>query len=258
MITHLQIEMFPCLDDNYGFLLHDPVSGSTAAIDTPDAEVIASQLEARGWTLTHILNTHHHGDHAGGNLALKARYGCTVVGPASDPDRIPGMDQGVSESDRVQFGDFAIEVIETPGHTRSHIIYYVPAAEAAFVGDTLFAMGCGRLFEGSPAQMMTSLSKLAALPDDTAVYCAHEYTESNGRFALSLEPRNEALVRRMAAVRRCRAQGEPTVPTTLALEKATNPFLRTHSAELRSAAGVDGPAVDVFARTRQLKDGFRG
>jgi hydroxyacylglutathione hydrolase len=256
-MSGLRIEQFPCLEDNYGFLLHDPESGLTAAIDTPDPDVIAGEVERHGWRLTHILNTHHHGDHAGGNVALKSRYGCTIVGPRADADRIPGIDAGVGDGDTVDFGGHRIEVYETPGHTRGHIVYYVPDAAAAFVGDTLFAMGCGRLFEGTPEQMTASLGKIRRWPAATRLYCAHEYTLANGRFAVTVEPGNQALAARLREVEARRARGEPTVPTTLADEIATNPFLRTDSANLRATIGVDGGEVDVFARTRQLKDSFR-
>ena len=255
-MSELEIRQFACLDDNYGFLLHDRDSGLTAAIDTPDPTVIEAELDRHGWQLTHILNTHHHGDHAGGNLALKARYGCTIIGPRADSSRIPGIDLGVGEGDRVDFGRHLIEVFETPGHTRGHIVYFIPEAKAAFVGDTLFAMGCGRLFEGTPAQMTASLAKLESWPDDTQIYCAHEYTLANGRFALTVEPANEALVARVREVEARRARGEPTVPTTLGLERETNPFLRTDSRNLRATIGTDGDAVAVFARTRELKDSF--
>lgn len=253
----LEIVQFPCLSDNYGFLLHDPSSGLTAAIDTPDADEIASQLDRRGWTLSHILNTHHHADHAGGNLALKARYACRIVGPRADSSRIPGIDLGVGDGDRFEFGRARIEVVETPGHTRGHIVYYVPDAAAAFVGDTLFAMGCGRLFEGSPEQMWNSLQKIMRWPDETRIYCAHEYTLANARFALTVDPDNAALVARAREVAALRRQGRPTVPTTLELEKATNPFLRSASPALKAAIGLgDGDEVSVFARTRALKDSF--
>lgn len=260
-MAKLVIEMFPCLDDNYGFLLHDAEAGLTASIDTPDAAEISAQVERRGWRLTHIFNTHHHGDHAGGNLELKERYGCRIVGPRSDADRIPGIDVTVGDTERFSFGSSSVYVYDTPGHTRGHIVYYVPEAGAAFVGDTLFAMGCGRLFEGSPEQMWSSLQKLLCWPDDTKIYCAHEYTLANGRFALTVEPDNAALVARMRDVESQRSRGEPTVPTTLALEKATNPFLRPASRGLRATIGLVGADVDdvaVFARTRVLKDSFRG
>ena len=258
-VNEVQIAQFPCLSDNYGFLLHDPVSGLTATIDTPDAAEIVAQLDRRQWQLTHILNTHHHADHAGGNLSLKERYGCQIVGPRADAARIPGIDIGVGDGDTVEFGAWQISVFDTPGHTRGHIVYFFPAAKAAFVGDTLFAMGCGRLFEGSPDQMWQSLQKILRWPDDTRIYCAHEYTLSNARFALTVEPDNEALQKRVAEVEALRRDGQPTVPTTLAVEKATNPFLRPGSAGLKASIGLASAGeVEVFARTRALKDAYRG
>jgi hydroxyacylglutathione hydrolase len=257
-MSELTIHMFPCLADNYGYLLHDAASGATAAVDTPDAAEIAAQLDAMGWRLTHILNTHHHPDHAGGNLELKARTGCTIVGPRADAARIPGIDVAVGEGDVVELGAHSAAVFDTPGHTRGHIVYHFAAARAAFVGDTLFAMGCGRLFEGTPAQMWSSLQKILKWPDDTRIYCAHEYTQSNVRFALTVEPANRALQERAATVARLRAAGKATVPSTLGEERATNPFLRPQSRDLRTTIELDGAAdVDVFARTRALKDAFR-
>ena len=256
-MSELTIHMFPCLTDNYGYLLHDADSGTTAAVDTPDAEEIAVQLDAKGWRLTHILNTHHHADHAGGNLALKRRTGCTIVGPRADAARIPGIDIGVGDGDEVALGAHRARVFDTPGHTRGHIVYWFEDARAAFVGDTLFALGCGRLFEGTPRDMWTSLQKILAWPDDTRLYCAHEYTQSNARFALTVEPQNRALVERAAQVARLRAAGKPTVPTTLVEERATNPFLRPQSLGLRATIGLEeAPDVEVFARTRALKDAF--
>jgi hydroxyacylglutathione hydrolase len=249
--------MFSCLADNYGYLLHDADSGVTAAVDTPDATEILAQLAARGWRLTHILNTHHHNDHAGGNLELKRRTGCTIVGPKRDAARIPGIDRAVGEGDVVMLGSHRATVHDTPGHTRGHIVYHFADARAAFVGDTLFTIGCGRLFEGTPAEMWSSLQKILCWPDDTRLYCAHEYTQANARFALTVEPRNAALRERAAAVAKLRAAGRPTVPSTLAEERATNPFLRAASAELRATIGLPNAAdVDVFARTRALKDAF--
>jgi hydroxyacylglutathione hydrolase len=256
-MSELTIHMFPCLTDNYGYLLHDADSGTTAAVDTPDADEIAVQLDAKGWRLTHILNTHHHADHAGGNLALKRCTGCTIVGPRADAARIPGIDIGVGDGDEVALGAHRARVFDTPGHTRGHIVYWFEDARAAFVGDTLFALGCGRLFEGSPRDMWTSLQKILAWPDDTRLYCAHEYTQSNARFALTVEPQNRALVERAAQVARLRAAGKPTVPTTLMEERATNPFLRPQSLGLRETIGLEeAPDVEVFARTRALKDAF--
>jgi hydroxyacylglutathione hydrolase len=254
----MRIHQFPALNDNYGYLLHDERTGATATVDTPDAEAVEAALQHTGWALTHVLNTHHHGDHTGGNLALKARHGCTVVGPAADADRIPGIDVLAEDGSTHQLGSVSFLVLHVPGHTRGHCAYYFPTENAAFVGDTLFSLGCGRLFEGTPAEMWASLQSLCALPDDTLMYCAHEYTEANGRFALSLEPGNAALVARMEEVRAARAAGKATVPTTLATEKATNPFLRAHSQELRQALGfgADARDVDVFAAARKKKDTF--
>jgi hydroxyacylglutathione hydrolase len=256
-MSELTIHMFPCLADNYGYLLHDEDSGATAAVDTPDAAEIARQLDAKGWRLTHILNTHHHGDHAGGNLELKRGTGCTIVGPRADAARIPGIDIAVGEGDVVALGAHRAAVFDTPGHTRGHIVYHFAAARAAFVGDTLFAMGCGRLFEGTPGQMWSSLQKILRWPDDTRIYCAHEYTQSNARFALTVEPQNRLLQARAANVERLRAAGTATVPSTLGEERATNPFLRAESRDLRATIGLpSAPDVDVFAKTRALKDAF--
>jgi len=256
----LQVHMFPCLSDNYGFLIHDTDADVTAVIDTPEVGPINAALEEKGWRLTHILNTHHHFDHAGGNEALKAQWGCTVVGAACDAERIPGIDVRVSDGDTLEFGSVKAKVLEVPGHTSGHIAYYFPDASndgVAFVGDTLFALGCGRLFEGSAAEMWSSLQKLMALPDDTTVYCAHEYTQSNAAFALSVEPGNADLVARSEEIDRMREQGIPTVPTTIGLEKATNPFLRPDSSNLQTTVGMEDAAlVDVFAETRRRKDSF--
>jgi hydroxyacylglutathione hydrolase len=257
MIMALEVHMFPCLSDNYGFLIHDEAGGVTGVIDTPEVEPINAALAEKGWRLTHILNTHHHFDHAGGNEALKAQWDCQVVGAANDAARIPGIDLQVADGDRLEFGTCSAQVLEVPGHTTGHIAYYFAEDGVAFVGDTLFALGCGRLFEGSPQQMWTSLQKLMALPDETTVYCAHEYTQSNAAFALSVEPDNAALVSRSEEIARLRAQGVPTVPTTIGLEKATNPFLRPDSAGLRATVGMpDAATVEVFAETRRRKDSF--
>tara|TARA_B100000029_G_scaffold513973_1_gene615166 strand:+ start:9245 stop:10009 length:765 start_codon:yes stop_codon:yes gene_type:complete len=254
--------MFPCLNDNYGFLLHDKESDLTATVDTPEVEAIMEALSQKGWTLTHIFNTHHHADHAGGNLAIKAATGCRIVGPKADAARIPGIDELVEEGDEFFLGDHPVRVLDTPGHTRGHVVYYLPEDEVAFVGDTLFAMGCGRLFEGTPEQMWSSLQKLMKWPDNTVIYCAHEYTQDNARFALSIEPNNKALVDRARLVDIARAINEPTIPTTLGLEKSTNPFLRPTSQEIAINVGMndgnnkDTDLVEVFARIRALKDSF--
>lgn len=251
------VHLFPCLNDNYGFLLHDPDSGLTASVDTPEAGPILQALDERGWQLTHIFNTHHHWDHAGGNLELKERTGCTIIGPRADADRIPGIDVKVGEGDRFEFGLQTVEVRETPGHTRGHIVFHLPEHYVAFVGDTLFAMGCGRLFEGSPEQMWDSLQKILAWPEATQIYCAHEYTQTNARFALTVDPANEDLQQRATEVDTHRAENRPTVPTTLALEKQTNPFLRADAAGIRQTLEMENARpVDVFARIRALKDTF--
>ena len=232
-----------------------PASGNTAVVDTPDGDEISRQLDARGWQLTHILTTHHHWDHIDGHLALKERYGAKVFGPALNREVIPGIDQSVENGDRLQLGELDVHVIATPGHTLGHVIYWLPGISAAFVGDTLFSMGCGRLFEGTPQQMWQSMLKLRDLPVDTAIYCGHEYTQSNARFALGLEPGNLALKERVSEVDQLRAEGLPTVPTTLEKEIKTNPFMRADLPELQQALGMQGrPADQVFAEIRHRKD----
>ena len=253
----LQVCQFPCRSDNYGFLAHDPNLNVTASIDTPEEGPINTALEEKGWRLTHILNTHHHGDHTGANMALKERWGCTIVGAANDAERIPGIDVRMADGDKYQFGSLIADVFEVPGHTTGHIAYYFSSEDIAFVGDTLFALGCGRLFEGTPEMMWNSLQKLMALPDETIVYCAHEYTQSNAQFALSVEPGNAALVARSQEIDALRAEGKPTVPTTIGLERATNPFLRPMSENLQETVGLSGAdLVSVFAETRLRKDNF--
>jgi hydroxyacylglutathione hydrolase len=253
----MEIERLPCRTDNYVWLLREPSSGSVAVVDPADADPVAERLATRGARLDFIFNTHHHGDHVGGNLALKARFGCTVVGPLADKDRIPGIDVALGEGDRFDFGGQIARVFDVPGHTRGHIAFWFEGARALFCGDALFALGCGRLFEGSPAQMWASLSKLRALPDDTRVYCAHEYTQANARFALTADPANGALKVRAAAVDAARAKGEATVPSLLGEEKRTNPFLRADDPALARAAGLPGAEpADVFAAVRAAKDRY--
>jgi hydroxyacylglutathione hydrolase len=246
----LKVHQFPCLSDNYGFLIRDEASGLAACIDTPEAGAILRELKSLGWELALILNTHWHPDHAGGNAEVKAATGATVVGP-KEVERIAAPDRVVTEGDVVMLGETRFDVIDTGGHTLGHITYHDAADHIAFVGDTLFALGCGRLFEGTPEQMWKSLQKLAALPDDTTVYCAHEYTASNARFALSVDS-DPALRRRADEVFAARERGEPTVPTTIGLEKATNPFLR---------APVLEPGLrphEAFGKVRAAKDSFKG
>ncbi len=248
----ITIHQFPCLSDNYGFLVRDEASGRVATIDTPDAEAILAELAKLGWSLDLVLNTHWHPDHAGGNARLKTETGCAVVGPA-EVERIGAApDRVVVEGDVVTLGDTAFEIIDTGGHTLGHVSYYDAVDHVAFVGDTLFALGCGRLFEGTPQQMWTSLQKLAALPEDVVVYCAHEYTASNARFALSVDA-DPALKARTDAIFAARERGEWTVPTRIGLEKATNPFLRAPL--LRP--DIADPA-EAFGAVRAAKDAFKG
>jgi len=225
------ISLFPCLNDNYGFLLIEPQSGLCATIDTPDGAEIDKQLQARGLKLTHILNTHHHPDHVGGNMFLKEKYGAQIIGPKADAKRIPGIDIALADGDIFKFGEYDIHLIHTPGHTLGHCAYYVPDEASLFVGDTIFVMGCGRLFEGTPAQMFTSMAKLAKLPSETKIYCAHEYTLSNAEFAMTIEPNNLDLQTAVKTAKSRRAQNQPTVPTTIATELNTNPFMRAATAE---------------------------
>lgn len=253
----IDIHQFPCLSDNYGFLVRDETSGAVATIDTPDATAINAALSEKGWRLTHILNTHWHPDHAGGNLALKKKWNCRIIGPAGEAAKIPGIDDKVGEGDLVALGASRASVHDTPGHTAGHIIYHFADDGAAFVGDTIFAMGCGRLFEGTPDQMWTSLAKITAMPPETKLYCAHEYTQANANFALSVDPHNEDLRRRAAEVEKLRAAGQWTVPTDVAVELKTNPFLRAEDPGLQAAIEMTGAdAVSVFAETRRRKDNF--
>lgn len=252
----LEILQIPCLTDNYCVLLHAADSGATAAIDAPDANAIKAALALKGWRLTHIFVTHHHNDHTGGIAELKGHFGSVaVIGPAHEAERIPELTREVSEKTTLDFAGHPIRVLETPGHTLGHVSYYFPDDGIAFTGDTLFSLGCGRLFEGDASTMLTSLAKIASLPDDTSVYCGHEYTAANGRFALSVEPENEALQKRVRAVAELRQQGLATLPTLLGQEKATNPFLRPFSRAIRARLGMESaPDVRVFARLRELKN----
>lgn len=254
----MEVHQFPCLNDNYSFLLHDPATGATAVVDTPEVAPIEAALKEKGWKLTHVINTHHHWDHTGGNEELKRRHGCVVVGPKREvKGSIPGVDISVTEGDVVTLGNIRAVVMETPGHTAGHVVYHFPEERKVFVGDTLFAMGCGRLFEGDAATMWNSIQKIMALPKETEVYCAHEYTLTNARFAATVEPENAALVARLAEVEAARAAGIPTVPTTVEKELATNPFCRPTSEGLRRTIGMEGADdVAVFAETRRRKDAF--
>ena len=251
----LEVHQFPCLADNYGFLLHDAASGETTCIDTPDADEYLRQAEAKGWRITQIWNTHWHPDHAGGNAAIKAATGCTIVAPAVDAPKIAGVDRTVGQGDTVKLGEWTAEVIDVGGHTMGHIAYHLPTAGLAFVGDSLFALGCGRMFEGTAPQFWASLSRLKALPPETVLYCAHEYTQSNARFALHADPDNAALKAYAGDVERKRAAGIPTVPTRLDRELAANPFLRADTDELRARWGGSEPS-ETFAALRAAKDSF--
>lgn len=251
----LTVHQFPCLEDNYGFLALDEATGLAACIDTPDADAILRELDRLGWKLDLILNTHWHPDHAGGNAQVVAATGAKVVGPG-EVTKIAPIDREVNGGETVKLGETTFQVIETGGHTLGHIAYFDAADRIAFVGDTLFALGCGRLFEGTAEQMWTSLQRLAALPDDTIVYCAHEYTASNARFALSVDD-DPALKARAAEIFALRARGEPTVPTTIALEKATNPFLRAPKLAERVGAGGEQD-YKAFGAVRTAKDNFKG
>lgn len=239
----IEVLRVPVLSDNYVWLVHDPVSQETVVVDPSVADPVLDAAADRGWNITQIWNTHWHPDHIGGNAAIKAATGCTVTGPAAEADKIDTLDYKVGEGDCVRIGAHEALVMAVPAHTAGHIAYHLPQDEIAFVGDTLFAMGCGRLFEGTAAQMFTNMQRFAALPDDTNVYCAHEYTQSNGRFALSVDPGNALLSARMDQVDAARRRGLATVPTTIGLERGTNPFMRAGS-------------VEELARLRTAKDNF--
>jgi hydroxyacylglutathione hydrolase len=255
-VTEAIVHIFPCLKDNYGFLLHDPGTGETATIDTPEAGKILAEANAKGWTITQIWNTHWHPDHAGGNAEIVAKTGARVVGP-EEVDRIGAApDRILHEGDTVELGGLRARVIETPGHTLGHIVFHLADHKIAFVGDTLFALGCGRLFEGTPAQMWDSLGKLRALPDDTVVYCAHEYTASNAAFALSVDSGNADLVAYADEVKAKRAQDIATVPTTIGKEKRANPFLRADDPKLQAFVGHAGDVIATFADVRERKNNF--
>ncbi len=252
-----RVTIIPILNDNYSYLVHDTQSQQTAVVDPALSQPVLDVLAANGWQLNFIFNTHHHGDHVGGNLELKQKTGCKVVAAEADRHRIPGYDMGVNDNDVVMLGNLAARIIATPGHTSGHIVYYFADHGLLFCGDTLFSLGCGRLFEGSAKQLWQSLQKLKGLPSATRVYFAHEYTQANGRFALSVEPDNLALQQRIAAVRQLRANGQPTLPSTIAQERATNPFFREDSTALQKTIGMAGKsALDVFTRLRELKDNF--
>lgn len=251
----LEIHQFPCLSDNFGVLVRDGATGLVASIDVPKAEEVMAAAAGKGWRITHILTTHHHWDHTQGNEAVKAATGCTIIGPRREAAKIPGIDRQVGEGDTVTFGSHEVSVFETPGHTAGHIAFWISSMKVAFVGDTLFAVGCGRVNEGTMAEMWSSLSKIAALPGDTNLYCGHEYTASNARFALAIEPENEALQARAKDIEALRAAGRPTLPTRVDLELATNPFLRVAEPAIRKRLGMETAADwQVFGELRERKN----
>jgi hydroxyacylglutathione hydrolase len=253
----LDVLQFPCLDDNYGFLARCSKTGACAAIDTPEPARILEEARANGWRISEIWNTHHHWDHAGGNATVAAATQARITAPMAESDAIGAIDRPVSPGDTIRLGEEEALVLDVGGHTLGHVAYWFRDARVCFVGDSLFALGCGRLFEGSPAQAQASLARLRALPDDTLIYCAHEYTAANAAFALSVDPENAALRAYADEVSRKRAAGEPTVPTTISREKAANPFLRWDDGALRAQLGLaDASDAAVFAKVRELKDMF--
>jgi hydroxyacylglutathione hydrolase len=267
-MSTLEIIQFPCRTDNYGVLISDKASGVAASIDAPDEAAVREELKRAGLKLTHIFTTHHHFDHVEGHRGLKRETGCKIYGPAKEAQDIPEIDETVKEGDRIAFGSYELRVLETPGHTPGHVTYYIPNAVqasligkksgVAFVGDTLFSVGCGRVMEGRHAEMWHSIEKLVALPPDTLIYCGHEYTQSNIKFALTLEPGNEALIARKSTVDALRSQGKPSLPVSLANELETNPFLRVKTLPIRQSLGMgaDTPDAKVFEELRRRKDRF--
>ena len=250
----LEVHQFPCLTDNYGYLLHDSETGETVCIDTPDGAEYLREAAAKGWHITQIWNTHWHPDHAGGNTAIKDITGCTIVAPA-EVERISTIDRVVCNGDGLNLGEYEVQVIDVSGHTNGHVAYYLPAAGIAFVGDSVFVLGCGRMFEGTPDQFWNGLKRIRALPPETTLYCAHEYSQANARFALHADPDNVALQYYAQEIDDKRSAGQPTVPSTLGRELETNPFLRADHASLRDRWGGVTPA-ETFAALRAAKDKF--
>ncbi len=256
-MANVDVHIFPCLESNYGYLVRDAATGVTASIDAPDADAVLDAAREIGWQVSHILVTHRHADHVQGIEAVKAATGCTVIGPEKHADQIPGIDETVKEGDEIALGEARFQVIATPGHTVEHLTLFEPDAKVAFVGDTYFVMGCGRLFEGTAEELMTSMRKVAALPDETRLYCGHEYAVDNARFAITVDPDNEALAQRMKEVETMRDRGEIVMPTTVGIEKATNPYLRASDPSVKLAVGLpDASDAQVFGEIRRRKDNF--
>jgi hydroxyacylglutathione hydrolase len=258
LLPKLDLHHFLCRQDNYAVLLHDRETGQTASIDAPDSSAIERELAAKGWKLSHILTTHHHADHVEGNLALKRSWNAKIIGPSAEASQIPGIDLGVSDGETYEFAGREVRVIATPGHTRGHIVLHLPQEQLLFAGDTLFALGCGRVIEGTMAEMWASLDKLRRLPPETVFHCGHEYSETNARFALTMEPGNRALIARARKITEQRARGEMTLPGIIGEELATNVFLRPDSKEVRALLRMPlAGEADVFAEIRKRKDSFR-
>ncbi|MEF2071391.1 hydroxyacylglutathione hydrolase [Consotaella aegiceratis] len=256
-MSEIEIRQFMCRSDNFGVLVHDPQTGTTISIDAPEERPIRAVLDETGWTLTHILTTHHHGDHVAANEALKQAYGATIIGPEKEQDRIPGLDRAAKGGDVLDVGGIRVEVIDTPGHTLGEISYYLPEAKALFAADALFSLGCGRLFEGDAAMLWSSLQRLRALPDETMLYCGHEYTATNAKCAVAIDPGNTALRNRIAEVERLREEGQPTLPVLLGTERLTNPFLRADDPILKGELEMlDTDPIEVFAVMRKRRDQY--
>ncbi len=257
-MSHLEMHQFICRTDNYGLLIHDHKSGATASIDAPDAAAIEHELKARGWQLTHIFNTHHHSDHVEGNLALEEQFGCIIYGPKAEADRIPGIRKQLSGGETISWAGRTVKIFDCPGHTKGHIAYYIKSEFSLFAADTLFSLGCGRVLEGTMDEMYQSVNQFRDLSPSTYVYCGHEYTEANARFALSVEPGNRALQQRAGIVSSLRKDGKMTCPTTIGEELKTNPFLRCDSAEIRRNLKMEAATdSEVFAELRRRKDNFK-
>jgi hydroxyacylglutathione hydrolase len=258
-MAHLEIHQFPCRDDNFGVLVHDHKTGTTISIDAPETRAVTDALKKRGWQLTHILTTHHHADHVDGNLELRHEYGCQIIGPEAEKDQIPGIGKTVKGGDTFTIANREVQVFDCPGHTSGHIAFHIPEDYLLFAGDTLFAMGCGRVIEGTMEQMFHSVNQFAKLHEITSVYCGHEYTLANARFAMSVEASNKKLVQRSEVVRVQREKGEMTCPTTIGDELKTNPFMRCNSPAIRATLGMEQASdAEVFKALRLAKNNFKG